>query len=97
MEATVTFYAKIHQGTMHNRQANMSRQARWIEARDIPLQCLTEDYGSPLANKLHPHNVEGLVWDLDNHDWRRADRASSHSLVVDSVHYDRDDRRLIYR
>lgn len=91
------FYAKIHQGVMHNRGRGVSRQARWIEAREIPLQYLKDLYGIPTTSRFHPHNVEGLAWDLDKHAWRIASNAVSHSFILDTVNYDEEDDRLFYK
>ena len=92
-----SFYAKIHSGTMHNRGRGVSRQARWIDARDIPLQYLREDYGLPRDAAKHPHNIESLVWDIDNCGWRIAKHAVSHSVIVDTVSYDPDDPRIYFK
>jgi len=89
------FYAKVNQGIVHNQTKGKSRQGRWIEARDIPLDFL-RDYGTPKTHPMHPHNVEGMAWDLDVNMWRIVKNASAHSLVVDQVTYDPQDDRLFY-
>lgn len=91
------FYAKIHQGVMHNRGRGVSRQARWIDARDIPLDYLRDHYGLPNKQKQHPHNIEGLAWDLDRNDWRISRNANSHTFIVDTITYDPQDPRLFYK
>lgn len=91
------FYAKINQGIMHNRGRGTSRLGRWIDARDIPLDYLKEEYGVPKTSKIHPHNIEGMAWDLDKHSWKIAKNARSHSIVVDLVTYDPDDPRTFYK
>ena len=91
------FYAKIHQGIMHNRGRGVSRQARWIDARDIPLQYLKNHYGVPATNMQHPHNVDGLAYDLDRNAWRIAKNARAHSVIVDTVNYDPEDSRIFFK
>lgn len=91
------FKARVHAGTIHNRDAGLSRQGRWVEARDLPLQFLSlQGYDDPW-HALHPHNVEGLVWDLDVNSWRNVKNASSHAYSIETLTYDGEDTRLFYR
>lgn len=90
------FNARIYEGTLHNRKTKVSRPSRWIAARDIPLQYLQEDHPSP-QDPHHPHNIEGLVWDIEQHGWRNAKNASEHAYRVESVTYDSEDDRTFYK
>ena len=93
---TDTFMTRINIGLLHNRQENATRQARWIEAKDIPLQCLSE-YGNVRDNARHPHNIEGLAWDIDSGGWRNAKNARCHSVTLSYVTYDSTDPRRFVR
>ena len=79
-----TFMTKVHEGFIHNRDKGTTRNARWIEARDIPLALLVE-YGVPARKVDHPHNVKGRAWDLDSGDWRIVRNASSHNTMMRAV------------
>lgn len=91
------FYAKVYEGIMHNRGRGVSRKGRWIDARDIPLQFLNDEYGTPKKSRLHPHNIDGLAWDLDRNDWRTAKHARPMTVKIDLVTYDPDDTRTFYK
>jgi hypothetical protein len=90
------FYAKVHNGIMHNRGRGTSRRSTWIDARDIPLQFLKDEYGVPKSSTIHPHNIPGLAWDLERNEWRVAKNAMTHTVIVDLVDYDPDDPRTFF-
>lgn len=82
------FMTRVSEGMIHNYAHGLSRIARWIDARDIPLQYLQGRYGLPGDNALHPHNVDGLAWDIDRKEWRNAKHARDHQIVLDLVEWD---------
>ena len=82
------FTTRVCEGMIHNYAQGLSRLARWVDARDIPLQYLQGRYGLPGDNALHPHNIEGLAWDVDRKEWRNAKNARDHDIRLDLVEWD---------
>ena len=91
------FLASICTGTIHDKEQNVSRYGSWIPARDIPLQHLANEYGSPESNGRHPHNVDGLGWCLEECDWRNMKNARVHEQRVEVLTYDPFNSKVFYK
>jgi len=51
------------------------RDARYIMARDIPAEIIQEMLGYGVENKRHPHNINGMAWDMTVNNWRNMKNA----------------------
>lgn len=72
------FNAIVCTGTIHNYDKNVSREGRWMYAREIPLQYLPR-------YQQHPHSIEGLAWDIDRREWRNLKHAVVHKREILSI------------
>jgi hypothetical protein len=82
------FNAPVCEGMVHNYKTGLTRQGRWIMARDIPLQSFVASRGN------HPHDVEGLAWDFDRSQWRNMKNARLHSTSLKQIQFTESDRQF---
>ncbi len=82
-EHMAKFNAIVCEGLVHSYNAGESRQGRWIDARDIPLQHIPARLKD--RKDAHPHGVPGLAWDLDKNEWRNMKNAVAHTRTLREV------------
>lgn len=88
-----TFAAVLCEAIVDDPKAETGkRDARYILARDIPAEILSQ-MGHLPDNKRHPHKVLGMAWDLTVNNWRNMKNAQPHTQGEAEVVWDVTDPR----